>query len=79
MGGLLSLAGPALRFLDALPPGVRVDHERIFVDIARLLAERGLSELLEYAEDVQVTTADGAVILGVRAGVRGPERRNGGQ
>ena len=79
MGGLLSLAGPALRFLDALPPGVRVDHERIFVDIARLLAERGLSELLEYAEDVQVTTTDGAVVVAVRAGVRGPERRGGAQ
>jgi len=37
---------------------------------ARLLAERGLSELLEYAEDVQVTTTDGAVVVGVRAGVR---------
>ena len=69
MGGLLSLAGPALRFLDALPPGVRVDHDRILVDLARLLAEHGLAELLEFAEDLQVTTTDGSLVVGIRASV----------
>lgn len=69
MGGLLSLAGPALRFLDALPPGVRVDQDRIFVDLARLLAEHGVAELLEFAEDLQVTTTDGSLVVGIRASV----------
>jgi hypothetical protein len=69
MGGLLSLAGPALRFLDALPPGVRVEQDRILVDLATLLAQRGLAELLEFAEEIQVTTTAGAVVLGVRARV----------
>jgi hypothetical protein len=75
MGGLLSLAGPALRFLDALPPGVQVDQDRIFVDLARLLAERGLSELLDFAEDLHVTTTDGALVVGIRASVRNPQRQ----
>jgi hypothetical protein len=79
LGGLLSLAGPALRFLDALPPGVRVEQDRIFVDIARLLAERGLAELLEYADDLQVTTTDGAVVVALRASVRNPERAGDSQ
>jgi hypothetical protein len=71
MGGLLSLAGPALRFLDALPPGVRVEHDRIIVDLAMLLAQRGLGELLEYAEEVQVTTTDGSLLVNLRARVPG--------
>ena len=71
MGGLLSLAGPALRFLDALPPGIRVEHDRVYVDLSGLLADRGLAELLEYAEQVQVTTTEGALVLGIRARVRG--------
>jgi hypothetical protein len=70
MGGLLAMAGPALRFLDALPPGIRVDEDRIHVNIATLLAERGLSELLEYAEQIRVTTREGAVVLDIRAIVR---------
>lgn len=69
VGGLLSLAGPALRFLDALPPGIRVEQDRILVDLAKLLAERGFSEMLEYAEEIQVTTTSGAVVVGVRARV----------
>jgi hypothetical protein len=71
MGGLLSLAGPALRFLDALPAGIRVEQERIYLDLAVLLAERGLAELLQYVEKVQVTTTQGALVLTLRAGVRG--------
>ncbi len=70
MGGLLSMAGSALRFLDALPPGIRVAGDRIHVDIAALLAQRGLGELLEYAEHLEVTTTAGAVVVSIRAGVR---------
>jgi hypothetical protein len=79
MGGLLSLAGPALRFLDALPPGIRVDQDRIFVDLAKLLAERGLSELLDFAEELNVTTANGALVVGIRASVLNPQRQADGQ
>lgn len=68
-GGLLSMAGSALRFLDALPPGLRVVGDRIHVDLASLLAARGLGELLDYAEAVEVTTVPGAVVVAVRAGV----------
>lgn len=70
-GGLLSVAGPALRFLDALPPGIRVDGDRIHVDLAVLLAERGLAPLLEHAEQIQVTTIEGALVVAIRAVIRG--------
>lgn len=73
MGGLLSMAGSALRFLDALPPGIRVAGDRIHVDIAALLAQQGLGELLDYVEHLEVTTAAGAVVVSMRAGVRAGE------
>ncbi len=71
MGGLLSMAGSALRFLDALPPGIRVEDDRIFVDLATLLAEQGLAELLEYADQMNVTTVDGALVVALRVLIRG--------
>ncbi len=70
LGGLLAMAGSALRFLDALPPGITVEQDRIHVNLSTLLAERGLAELLDYAEHVQVTTTDGAVVVAIRAAVR---------
>jgi hypothetical protein len=71
MGGLQALAGPATRFLSVLPAGIHIVEDRIYVNLAILLAERGLAELLEYAEQVRVTTVDGAVVVDVRAGIRG--------
>lgn len=66
MGGLLSLAGPALRFLDALPPGIRVERDRLFVDLAALLEQRQLGSYLRYIDHLRVNTTDGAVVLTVR-------------
>jgi hypothetical protein len=71
MGGLLSLAGPATRFLSALPAGIQIIEDRVHVNLATLLGERGLADLLEYAEQVRVTTAEGAIVVALRAGVRG--------
>jgi len=72
MGGLLSLAGPALRFFDALPPGIRIEQDRIHVDLARLLAERGLTGFLDHLEQFHVQTAEGTTILLLRARFRRP-------
>jgi hypothetical protein len=68
-GGLLSIAGPALKFLDALPPGMRADGDRLLVDIRALLAARGLDWVLRYVLDLQVTTAAGVVFLTTNAEV----------
>jgi hypothetical protein len=70
MGGLLSLAGPALRFFDALPKGIRIEKDRIHIDLARLLDERGLAGFLEHLDQLHVDTAEGTTILSVRARVR---------
>jgi hypothetical protein len=68
--GLLSFAGPALRFLDALPPGIRVDHDRILVDLATLLEARGLGGYLQYVDDLRINTVEGAVLVSFRASIK---------
>lgn len=70
MGSLISLAGPALRFLDALPPGIRLEHERLYIDLAKLLAERGLDSWLAYIDQFNVTTAEGSLIVSIHAALR---------
>ena len=71
MSALMSFAAPVLRFLDALPPGIRVDHDRILVDIAALLDRRGLGRYLAYVQALEVHTIDGAVVATIRGGVAG--------
>jgi hypothetical protein len=69
MGGLLALASTALRFLDALPAGVRVENDRLHVNLAELLAERRLDSWLEYIKELNVSTDEGTLIVSIRAGV----------
>jgi hypothetical protein len=67
-GSLLKIAGPFLS--GSLPPGVRLDHDLLLVDVRALLAEHGQSSHLSYVRDLRVTTEDGAVVVNVIAGVR---------
>ena len=64
--GLSALACAAFRLLNALPPGVRMDADRIFVDVATLLDARGLAPYLAYVNELRVNTVDGAVVLFIR-------------
>lgn len=65
----VALAASALPTMVTLPPGITMDHDRILVDIRRLLADRGLEGWLEYVTDLRLTTSAGAIVLGIRAGV----------
>ena len=69
-GGILRLAGPAIASSGALPPGVRLEGDRVLVDVRALAIARGAAELLEFVEQVQVETEDGALVLLVQAAVR---------
>jgi len=68
--GLLALAGPALRFLNALPAGIRVEHDRIYLDLLTLLEVRGLAHYLEYINALNVNTVEGALIVSFRASIK---------
>jgi len=75
LGGLLAVAGAALRFFGALPPGIRIENDRVYVDLAQLLEKQGLSGLLEHLEQLHVDTTQGATILSLRARIRAPEKQ----
>ena len=65
----VALAASALPTMVTLPPGITLDHDRILIDIRRILADRGMDAWLGYVTDLRVTTSDGAVVLGIRAGI----------
>jgi hypothetical protein len=69
-GGLMRLAGAATTFLNVLPPGVRMEGDRVFVDIAALLQQRGFGFVLQYADDLRVHTEEGALRVAFRARLR---------
>lgn len=61
--GVMSLAGGAAAFFNVLPPGVRMEGERVLVNIAELARQHGRSDVLEFVRRMQVTTAEGVVLL----------------
>jgi hypothetical protein len=67
--GLLALAGPMLSIGRMLPPGVRLDGDRLTVDIGALLAERGQADLLRHLSRLRVTSEAGRLVIDLTAGV----------
>jgi hypothetical protein len=67
--GLLTLAGPILRLINALPDGVAVKDDRIYVDLRAMLERHHLAQYLEYVKELRINTVEGAMILAVRGRV----------
>ena len=67
LGGLFGLASGAIAGM--LPPGVRLDGERILVDLAALAAQKGQGELFGYVKRLEVHTEPGRLIVQLDAGV----------
>ena len=68
----VALAASALPTMVTLPPGITMEHDRIQIDIRRLLADRGIEAWLGYVTDLQVSTRAGALLLDVRANIGPP-------
>jgi hypothetical protein len=66
--GLTSIAGSVLP-PDKLPPGVRLDGERLFVDLRELLDRAGYGDLVPLIERVHVASEDGRLLVEVDARV----------
>jgi hypothetical protein len=64
--GLLSLAGAALSISTLLPPGIKVQDQRVFVDVRVLLERYGYGEIVRYVESLRVTTEEGKLVLDVQ-------------
>jgi hypothetical protein len=67
LGGLFGLASGAISGM--LPPGVRLDGERIRVDLETIAVEHGQMALIQYVTGLSVHSEAGRVILKVEAGV----------
>ena len=70
MPGLVALAGAAFSVTSMLPPGLRLEDHRLFVDVRTVLERNGLGEALVYLERMAITTEEGRLIVDVSAGVR---------
>jgi hypothetical protein len=65
-GGLMRLAGPAIGSSGALPPGIRLDGDRVHVDVRQLLQSQGRADLLDFTEQFQVMSEEGRLVLAVQ-------------
>ncbi|MBA2302069.1 MAG: hypothetical protein H0W08_05495 [Acidobacteria bacterium] len=63
LSGLFGLAGGAIAGM--LPPGVRLDGERILVDLRTIAAQHGQARVLDYLTKLHVGTEDGRVVVHV--------------
>jgi hypothetical protein len=62
-GGLLSLASGAMKFLNVLPAGIRMDGDLVFVNLATLAANNGGGEFLQFVKGLEVTTEPGLFVV----------------
>lgn len=67
LSGLFGLASGAITGM--LPPGVRLDGERIRVDLRTIAHERGLGDVIDYLTQLHVRTEQGRIVLHVEAAV----------
>jgi hypothetical protein len=68
-GSLLKLTSSFVRRAAALPPGIAIDGDRVLVDIRGLLQGRGQAQLLDFAQQIVVTTEEGRLAVEVQARV----------
>jgi hypothetical protein len=74
LSGLFGLAGAAIGGL--LPPGVKLEGERIRLDLRALAAQHGQGELLDHVSHLRITTEEKRIVLHVELAVRGGTPQN---
>jgi hypothetical protein len=57
------LATAFLAKFATLPPGLRLEGERLSVDLRSLIERRGFGEIFAYLESVRITTEEGRLLL----------------
>ena len=63
LGPLARFASPALAYFKALPRGIRLEGDRLGVDLGELLRAQGLGELLGYVTRLRIETRDGGFLV----------------
>jgi hypothetical protein len=68
-GGLLKLAGPLVRLFQDLPPGMTLEGDLLAINLRTMLSASGAAFALDFVEHLDIGTADGQVVLSLRARV----------
>ena len=68
-GSLMKLLNSPLRRAVTLPPGIKIDGDRLLVDIRAVLQDRGQASLLDYLQQMCVTTEEAGIAVIVLARV----------
>jgi hypothetical protein len=66
-GPLALFAGPMLSYFKAMPQGIRMDGDRVAVDLRELLRSRGLDDVVGFVRKLEVHTRPGGFVLRVEA------------
>jgi hypothetical protein len=62
LGPLAMIVSPIISSF-ALPPGIRIQADRVTIDVRETLQARGLGEVAEYLEGLQLHTREGAFLV----------------
>ena len=65
--GLITMIGAAFPIASKLPPGIRMDKDRVLVDLKTLAESQGYADLLTLVEKVRLTTDEGKLIVALEA------------
>lgn len=71
--GLAALTGSAASFFTQLPPGVRLERDRVVVDLQPIAARAGAADLLPLLSELRLTTREGALDVHLVATAPNPE------
>jgi len=67
---MVRFLAPAIANMNVLPPGVRLDAERLFVDLRAQLQQLGQESFLAFVQEMEVAAIDGIVVVLVHAAVK---------
>ena len=70
-GPLALLAAPVLGYFKAMPAGIRMDGDRIAVDVRELLHLRGLDDIVALIRKLEIHTRQGGFVVRFEAGIGG--------
>jgi hypothetical protein len=62
MPGVAALLGTGLNFMNVLPPGLRLEGDRLLVDIAAVVRDRGYAWVLPYLRSLSVGFEAGRIV-----------------
>lgn len=69
LGVLGRLASPVLSLFALLPPGISVDGDRIVLHLEQMLAAKGHADVLPLLHAIEVSSAEGHLIVRFEAGI----------